>query len=85
MKRPASKGCKQGGFEITSLKYPGTGESAPKYYKKSTIYTSTLKKQWRVKAKPGDKLDRSFSFAGEGKDPKEVWKEVAGHLNKLNP
>ena len=80
LKRPASA------MEISEvLEYPGTGDSAPKFYKKATIYTSSTLGCWRVKAKLGDKLDKSFSFKGNTKDPKKVWSQVVKHLIELNP
>eukprot|EP00973_Karenia_brevis_P069418 9653127-Karenia_brevis.AAC.1 len=63
--------------------FPGTKQAAPIYWKASIIYFSEQGKQWRVKAKTSDRLDKAFSF--KVRPAREVWDGVCDYLKRVNP
>ena len=63
------------------LKYPGTGDSQPKHYKESTIYTSSSKNTWRVRQR-SEKVDTAFSWKKQS--PEDTWKRVVAHLKDVS-
>ena len=67
--------CKQDSSVSTDKKkppaFPGTERQKPIRWGSCTIYTSDSK--WRVKVKPGDRLDIAKPFT---ENPKKGWKAV---------
>ena len=89
MKRPA--GCHEQAAKKTEgglLKYPGVpkaGEKRPPMkIGTSTIYTNVLSSCWRLKEKPGDRLDKAYHWKGDGRG-EAAWQELKVHAQRVNP
>ena len=89
MKRPA--GCHEQAAKKTEgglLKYPGVpkaGEKRPPMkIGTSTIYTNVLSSCWRLKEKPGDRLDKAYYWKGDGRG-EAAWQELKVHAQQVNP
>ena len=78
MKRPAAKKEKRAddSFEYRTAKDFNT----PRYYGGKTLYTDTIRQEWRIKPGMGRRDHQKFSFT---KNPREKWNEVVKALKKL--
>ena len=53
--------------------FPGVAQRPPIYWGGTTSYTSALQGAWRVKLKPGDRVDKPIPF---GAEPQKAWGRV---------
>jgi len=71
----------KGPFNEDALKYR-SGPSKPRYYGCVTIYTDNVQNLWRVKPRPGERLDRKFKMK-EGDDNRKQWSALVAHVKSL--
>ena len=81
MKRPAARTstCTRSKSD-DSLTYRPLKDSSPRYYGEVTIYTDNIQKLWRIKPRPGVRVDKKIRF---GDKPREQWAKVVEWVKEL--
>ncbi len=65
------------------LNFPGINKTGhPIFYGSSTVYIDTVRKCWRLKEVPAQRIITHFYFTKD--DPKDVWKNVVARLRSVN-
>ena len=59
------------------------GHMPPRYYGCVTIYSDLGRKTWRVKPRPGERIDVKFMWRPEPKDNREQWETLVKHVKSL--
>lgn len=79
-KKPLAKQLAAQGAAPEQLKEnPPTGKLPPMRIDQATIYFNCAKECWRVKLRPGDRLDKPFSWRGDEKQRREQWLKVLAY------